>query len=129
VSLTQALHSSGTIVNGQSIYLGSPNGVVVKPRDAPCLYHMGDTDVFSDMGLIAEIHSPKIGLVPIGDRFTMSGRTAALAVKRFFKFDTVVPCHYGTFDLLDQDASHFVAAMQGHPTKVVVPRAGEVLAF
>ena len=129
VSLTQALHSSGTVVNGQSIYLGCPNGVVVTPRDAPCLYHMGDTDVFSDMGLIAEIYSPKIGLVPIGDRFTMSGRTAALAVKRFFKFDTVVPCHYGTFDLLDQDASHFVAAMQGHPTKVVVPRAGEVLAF
>ena len=81
VSLTQALHSSGTVVNGQSIYLGSPNGLVVKPRDAPCLYHMGDTDVFSDMGLIEEIHSPKIGLVPIGDRFTMSGRTAALAVK------------------------------------------------
>jgi L-ascorbate metabolism protein UlaG (beta-lactamase superfamily) len=129
VSLTQALHSSGTVVNGQSIYLGSPNGVVVKPRGAPCLYHMGDTDVFSDMGLIAEIHSPKIGLVPIGDRFTMSGRTAALAVKRFFKFDTVVPCHYGTFDFLDRDANHFVAAMQGHPTKVVVPRAGEVLAF
>ena len=98
VSLTQALHSSGTVVNGKSIYLGSANGVVVKPREAPCLYHMGDTDVFSDMGLIAEIYSPKIGLVPIGDRFTMSGRTAALAVKRFFKFETVVPCHYGTFD-------------------------------
>src|ERR1700737_1148057 len=129
VSLTQALHSSGAVVNGQSIYLGSPNGGVVKPKDAPCLYHMGDTDVFSDMGLIAEIHLPKIGLVPIGDRFTMRGRTAALAVKRFFKFETVVPCHYGTFDLLDQDASHFVTAMQGHPTKVVVPRAGEVLAF
>ena len=94
---------------------------------------MGDTDVFSDMGLIAEIHSPKIGLVPIGDRFTMSGRTAALAVKRFFKFETVVPCHYGTFDVLplqiDQDASHFVAEMQGHATKVAVPRIGEVLAF
>ena len=63
VSLTQALHSSGTVVNGQPLYLGCANGVVVKPRDAPCLYHMGDTDVFSDMGLIAEIHSPKIGLV------------------------------------------------------------------
>jgi L-ascorbate metabolism protein UlaG (beta-lactamase superfamily) len=81
------------------------------------------------MGLIAEIHSPKIGLVPVGDRFTMSGRTAALAVTRFFKFETVVPCHYGTFDLLDPDASQFVAAMQGHPARVVVPRPGEVLAF
>jgi L-ascorbate metabolism protein UlaG (beta-lactamase superfamily) len=67
--------------------------------------------------------------VPVGDRFTMSGRTAALAVKRFFAFETVVPCHYGTFDLLDQDASQFVAAMQGHPTKVAVPRIGEALVF
>ena len=129
VSLTEALHSSGTVVNGQSVYLGCANGIVVKPKDAPSLYHMGDTGIFSNMGLIAEIYAPKIGLVPIGDRFTMSGRMAALAVKRFFNFETVVPCHYGTFDLLDQDASAFVAAMQGHATKVVVPRAGEVLEF
>ncbi len=129
VSFTQAMHSSGTVINGQSIYLGNPNGIVIKARGAPSVYHMGDTDVFSDMGLIAEIYSPKIGLVPVGDRFTMGGRTAALAVKRFFKFETVVPCHYGTFDLLDPDASQFVAAMQGHPVRVVVPRAGEVLAF
>ena len=70
-----------------------------------------------------------IGLVPIGDRFTMSGQMAALAVTRFFHFETVVPCHYGTFDVLDPDASHFVAAMQGHAAKVAVPRIGEVLQF
>jgi L-ascorbate metabolism protein UlaG (beta-lactamase superfamily) len=129
VSLTQALHSSGTTVNGQSIYLGSANGIVVSPKDGPSLYHMGDTDIFSDMGLIAEIYAPKIGVVPVGDRFTMSGKTAALAVRRFFTFETAVPCHYGTFDLLDQDASHFVAAMEGHSTKVAVPRIGEALLF
>jgi hypothetical protein len=48
---------------------------------------MGDTDIFSDMGLIAEIHQPKVALVPIGDRFTMSPATAAIAVKRFFRLD------------------------------------------
>jgi L-ascorbate metabolism protein UlaG (beta-lactamase superfamily) len=127
VSLAEALHSSGTIVNGQSVYLGSPNGLVVKPKDAPRIYRMGDTDIFSDMALIAEIHAPKIGLVPVGDRFTMSGRTAALAVNRFFKFETVVPCHYGTFDLLDQDPGAFVAAMAGHATKVAVLGIGEAL--
>ena len=60
-------------MNGQSIYLGNPNGIVIKPKDGPSLYHMGDTDIFSDMALIAEIHAPKIGLVPVGDRFTMDG--------------------------------------------------------
>jgi L-ascorbate metabolism protein UlaG (beta-lactamase superfamily) len=129
VSFTPALHSSGTVVNGQSVYLGSANGLVVKSKDAPSVYHMGDTGIFSDMALIAEIYAPKIGLVPIGDRFTMSGQMAALAVTRFFHFETVVPCHYGTFDVLDPDASHFVAAMKGHAAKVAVPRIGEALQF
>lgn len=129
VSLTQALHSSSTVQNGQTVYLGNPNGIVVKPRGAPTIYHMGDSDAFLDMALISEIHRPKIGLVPVGGRFTMSGQTAALAVRRFFNFEAAVPCHYGTFDLLAQDASEFVAAMQGHATKILVPRIGEALAF
>ena len=126
-SFTQALHSSATIVNGQPVYLGNPNGIVIKPKDGPSVYHMGDTEIYSDMALIAEIYAPKIGIVPIGDRFTMSGKTAALAVKRYFDFDAVIPCHYGTFDLLAPDASTFGAAMQGHKTKVLVPRIGEAL--
>jgi L-ascorbate metabolism protein UlaG (beta-lactamase superfamily) len=129
VSFTQALHSSGTIFNGQSVYLGSPNGIIIKPKHGPAVYHMGDTDIFSDMALIAEIHQPKIGLVPVGDRFTMSGKTAALAVKRFFSFETVVPCHYGTFNLLSSDPSEFIAAMQGAPIKIAAPQIGGALAF
>lgn len=129
LSFTQALHSSGTVFNGQSVYLGNPNGIVIAPKVGPSLYHMGDTDIFSDMALISEIHAPKIGLVPVGDRFTMSGKTAALAVKRFFEFETVIPCHYGTFNLLSPDPSEFVAAMAGAATKIKVPRIGEVLVF
>lgn len=129
VSFTQALHSSGTIFNGQSVYLGSPNGIVIKPRRGPAVYHMGDTDIFSDMALISEIHRPQIGLLPVGDRFTMSGETAALAAKRFFNFETAIPCHYGTFDLLSSDPSAFIAAMQGASTKIAAPQIGEALAF
>ena len=129
VTFTQALHSSAAIVDGQFVYLGNPNGMVVKAKDAPSIYHMGDTDLFSDMALIAEIHAPQIGIVPVGDRFTMSGKTAALAVKRFFQFDTVIPCHYGTFDILAPDASAFVAAMEGHPAKVRIPHIGEAIVF
>jgi len=42
---------------------------------------MGDTAIFSDMGLI---YRPDIGIVPIGDRFTMGAKTVAMACKRFF---------------------------------------------
>jgi L-ascorbate metabolism protein UlaG (beta-lactamase superfamily) len=74
------------------------------------------------MGLINEIYRPQIGFVPIGDRFTMGAKTAALACKRYFEFETVIPCHYGTFPVLDQTADKFVKEMKGN--NVVVPRAG-----
>ncbi|MEY3553770.1 MAG: hypothetical protein RL735_2118 [Pseudomonadota bacterium] len=129
VSFTQALHSSGTVKDGQSIYLGNPMGIVIKAPGEKTLYHMGDTDIFGDMALIDEIHAPKIGLVPIGDRFTMGPQTAALAVRRYFHFDTVVPMHFGTFPLLTGKAADFAAALQGSPTKVHVPSFGVAMEF
>lgn len=128
VSFTEALHSSSTSVNGQFIYLGNPMGIVITPKSGPIVYHMGDTDIFSDMALIEELHHPQVGLVPVGDRFTMGGRSAALAVKRFFHFETVVPCHYGTFDMIAPDPSAFIAAL-GQGPKVLVPEIGERMAL
>ncbi len=118
VSLTDARHSASTTINGAPIYLGPANGLIVESAHAPTLYHMGDTAIFGDMALIAELYAPKIGLVPVGGRFTMDGAQAALAVKRYFDFDTVIPCHYGTFDEIAPDASEFIAAMRGATTKV-----------
>ena len=125
-TFVQALHSSSyTMEDGVGVYMGNPNGLVLHFPDDKTLYHMGDTDIFSDMALINELHEPKIGLVPVGDRFTMGGAVAALACRRFFKFETVVPCHYKTFGLLDQTPDKFVAGMEGSGVKVVVPGIGE----
>jgi L-ascorbate metabolism protein UlaG (beta-lactamase superfamily) len=124
VTLVRADHSSGEMVDGVPVALGHPCGVIVKAKGEPTVYHMGDTDIFSDMALIAEIHEPKVAMVPIGDRFTMSPATAALAVKRFFKLDTVIPCHYGSFPIVEPNAEKFLAAMKGHATKVLVPEKG-----
>ena len=66
--------------------------------------------------------------MPIGDRFTMGGAVAALACRRFFKFETVVPCHYATFGMIDQTADKFVAGMEGSGVEVVVPKVGEAVA-
>jgi L-ascorbate metabolism protein UlaG (beta-lactamase superfamily) len=99
--------------------------VIVKATGEPTVYHMGDTDIFSDMALISELYEPTIAMVPIGDRFTMGARTAALAVKRFFKLGAVIPCHYGSFPIIDPTADKFVAEMKGHATKVIVPDKGK----
>jgi L-ascorbate metabolism protein UlaG (beta-lactamase superfamily) len=107
------------------VYLGNPCGAIVKAPGEPTVYHMGDTDVFSDMGLIAELHQPRVAMVPIGDRFTMNAQTAAFAVKRFFELDAVIPCHYGSFPIIAKDADGFVTEMKGHATKVIVPEKGK----
>jgi L-ascorbate metabolism protein UlaG (beta-lactamase superfamily) len=125
VTLVRAEHSSGAVIDGTTLYFGNPCGIVVKAPREPVVFHLGDTDIFSDMALIDEIHAPKIGMVPIGDRFTMGAATAALAVKRYFKFDAVIPCHYGSFPIIEPTADKFVAAMKGHGTKVIVPEKGK----
>ncbi|YBV97252.1 metal-dependent hydrolase [Phyllobacteriaceae bacterium JZ32] len=131
VTFVNALHSSATITeDGVSHSLGNANGLVFHFEDDPTLYHMGDTDIFSDMALIDELHRPEIGLVPIGDRFTMGGAVAALACQRYLKFSTVIPCHYGSFPIIDQTADKFVAAMEdASGTKVEVPKAGDTMSF
>ena len=128
VTMVRADHSSGDIADGMPIYLGNPCGVIVKAKGEPTVWHLGDTDIFSDMALIAEIHAPKVAMVPIGDRFTMSPQTAALAVKRFIKCDTAIPCHYGSFPIIAENADAFVAEMKGAATRVIVPEKGKAFA-
>jgi L-ascorbate metabolism protein UlaG (beta-lactamase superfamily) len=122
LTFVPAWHSSGVFLEGRSIYLGACTGLIIATREGKTVYHMGDTAIFSDMGLINEIYRPQVGIVPIGDRFTMGAKTAALACKRFFQFETVIPCHYGTFPIIDQTADKFVAEMGGNT--VVVPKVG-----
>ncbi|EJF88760.1 metal-dependent hydrolase [Bartonella tamiae] len=130
ITFVNALHSSGMLTeNGNSQSLGNPNGLIFHFDHAPTLYHFGDTDIFSDMKLIDELHSPEIGLVPVGDRFTMGGAVAALACKRYLNLKTAIPCHYGTFPFLEQTPEKFVKGMEGSTTNIAVPKIGETLNF
>lgn len=122
LTFVPAWHSSSHLIDGRPVYLGACCGLIIAPKGEKTVYHMGDTAIFSDMALIGEIYAPKIGFVPIGDRYTMGGKIAALACKRFFEFETVVPCHYGTFPVLDQTADEFVARLG--KDKVLVPEVG-----
>ena len=127
-TFVQALHSSSFgVEGGANTYLGNPGGLVLHFQNDKTLYHMGDTDIFSDMALINELHEPAVGIVPIGDRFTMGGAVAALACRRFFKFETVLPCHYATFPIIDQTADKFVAGMEGSTSRVLTPKVGETV--
>jgi L-ascorbate metabolism protein UlaG (beta-lactamase superfamily) len=79
------------------------------------------------MALINEIHRPTVGIVPIGDRYTMNPRTAALACRRFFQFETIIPCHYKTFPVLVQSPDKFIEELGGDGAKVKAMKPGESL--
>jgi L-ascorbate metabolism protein UlaG (beta-lactamase superfamily) len=108
VTMVRAHHSSSYAApDGRIVYGGEPSGLILRAGKRS-LYHMGDTCAFADMALINELHEPEIGIVPIGDCFTMGGREAALAVNRWFNFETVIPCHYRTFPMLARNADLLV---------------------
>ncbi|RAH96947.1 metal-dependent hydrolase [Acuticoccus sediminis] len=129
VSFVNAFHSSGFDVDGSPVYLGNPLGFIITAPGEKTVYVMGDTGIFGDMGLYNEIWEPKVGLVPIGDRFTMGGKLAALACRKFFNFDTVVPCHYGTFPMLDQTPDTFLAELGDKAGIVTIPEVGKAFSL
>ncbi len=99
VTMVDAKHSAG-IQDGQGTqYVGVAAGYVLTPADGPVLYHAGDTTVFGDMKLIAELYQPEIAILPIGGHFTMGPKEAALAT-RLIAAKTILPIHWGTFPVL-----------------------------
>lgn len=96
-TMVHADHSCGIQEEDGTIgYGGEAVGYVIEFENGFKIYHAGDTAVFSDMGLIAELYSPELVLLPIGDLFTMSPLEASRAC-RFLRPKYVIPMHYGTF--------------------------------
>ncbi|MGD9509397.1 MAG: metal-dependent hydrolase [Geminicoccaceae bacterium] len=105
-SMVPALHSSAIIQDGMPLTMGDPAGFVLQ-TEGRSIYHTGDTALFSDMALIQRLYQPKIGLVCIGDRFTMGPEAAAIACNEFLDLELIVPIHWGTFDLLSGQPDDF----------------------
>jgi L-ascorbate metabolism protein UlaG (beta-lactamase superfamily) len=96
VTMTHAVHSCGIQDGERIIYGGEASGYVLRMPDGRALYFAGDTNVFSDMALIAQLYHPELAILPIGDLFTMSPLEAALACS-LLKAKKVIPMHFGTF--------------------------------
>ena len=99
VSMVRADHSSGLIEDGTLFDGGVASGYIVRLPGGYTFYHAGDTALFSDMELIAELYRPELAFLPIGDLFTMDPYQAARAC-RFLGVRKVIPIHWGTFPAL-----------------------------
>ncbi|MEN6300983.1 MAG: metal-dependent hydrolase [Anaerolineaceae bacterium] len=100
LKFTLALHGSG-LPDGTCG--GNPVGFLLTTKDGQKIYLAGDTGLFGDMRLIGE-EGIDLAALPIGDNFTMSPADALRAVK-FLTPKHVIPIHYNTFELINQDAN------------------------
>ena len=124
VTMVEARHSSGIQDGDKMVYGGNPGGFVIAVDGGPVLLHAGDTTVFSDMKLIAELYAPEVGMVPMGGHFTMGPREGALAVK-YLGLKSVLPIHWGTFPALTGTPEELEEHLDGTGVEVLKVKAGD----
>jgi L-ascorbate metabolism protein UlaG (beta-lactamase superfamily) len=81
---------------------GNPAGILLSV-EGKTIYHTGDTGLFYDMKLIGDSRVD-LALLPIGDNFTMGPEDAHRALE-LIRPSMVVPLHFDTFDVIEQDVT------------------------
>lgn len=125
LQMVQAFHSSGIIDHQKQeiIYAGMPAGFIIR-WNGHTILHAGDTNLFLDMKLIGERNSIDLAFLPIGDLFTMGPEDAVVAAE-WLQAKQVVPVHYNTFELIQQDGANFVDKLKSRGMQGTVMRPGE----
>ena len=125
LKLTLALHGSA-LPDGS--YGGNPAGFLLTTTSGVKIYLAGDTGLFGDMKLIGE-EGLDLAVLPIGDNFTM-GPVDALRAVKLLTPKHVVPIHYSTWDLIEQDAGSWAARVEQETgAKVHALKPGGSLSF
>jgi L-ascorbate metabolism protein UlaG (beta-lactamase superfamily) len=124
ITMVSAVHGSSVVEAGRVVSLGQAAGYVIRFEDGVTIYFAGDTDIFGDMRLIAELHRPSIAFLPIGDRFTM-GPVGAARAAELLAVRQVVPMHYGTFPFLTGTVAEFRKLVEPKGVQVLELQPGE----
>lgn len=103
VKMTPALHGGQVHGDETGRFTTVPGGFLFEV-DGKRVYHAGDTALTTDMQLLRG--RVDVALLPIGDNFTMGPEDAARAVE-FVEPEVVVPIHYGTWPMIEQDPERF----------------------
>jgi L-ascorbate metabolism protein UlaG (beta-lactamase superfamily) len=105
---------------------GSSCGYIIKLENGRKIYHSGDTGIFGDMkSVVRDIYQPDLAMLPIGDRYTMGPHEASIAVK-WLEVEKVIPMHYNTFPVIEQDPQKFKKEVESSSdVEVVILEPGE----
>ena len=124
VTMVPASHSSSVAGDAGSIYTGGEIGYMIS-GEGKTVYVSGDTDIMADMDWMGDFHKPQVGILSAGGFYTMDMAGAAYAAKRYFNFETVIPCHYRTFPALEQSAKVLADGLPG--VNVVEPEVMQAI--
>jgi L-ascorbate metabolism protein UlaG (beta-lactamase superfamily) len=98
LKLTIAFHGSA-LPDGSNG--GNPAGMLLTTREDEKIYVACDTGLFGGMKYIGD-EGIDLAVIPIGDNYTMGPDDALIAVK-LLRPKHVIPCHYNTWPLIEQD--------------------------
>lgn len=136
VTMVKAEHSSEMVwknpaTNKDEVHVGGEaGGFIIEFENGFKLWHMGDTGVFGDMKLIAEIYKPDLVLMPIGGgQFVMNPQHAAMVTKDFIKPKAVIPMHYLTNPGLPGTPADYIKAMGETGVKIMAINPGDTVEF
>ena len=121
VKLTIAHHSSSLPGNE---FIGGPSGMILTVGGKK-IYNSGDTGIFLDMKLIAELNGPfDVAILPIGDNFTMGIDDAAKAAE-FIGAKVTMPQHYNTWPIIEADPHAWAGKVEAAGGKALVMEPGQ----
>jgi L-ascorbate metabolism protein UlaG (beta-lactamase superfamily) len=124
ITMVPAFHSSSVEEDGRPVYAGHACGYVIRFEDGFTIYFAGDTALFGDMRLIADLYHPVMAFLPIGDIYTMGPQQAAKACE-LLAVRQVVPMHYGTFPALTGTPAALRALVERRGVEVIELTPGE----
>ncbi|MFL5382472.1 MAG: metal-dependent hydrolase [Longimicrobiaceae bacterium] len=120
VKLTPALHT-GSISGDKGAHTTDCSGFLISLNEGQRLYHAGDTALIVDMQLLRG--SVDVALLPIGDNYTMGPEDAARAVE-MIEPEVVIPMHYNTFPLIEQNPEGFRSLVGDHARVEILQPGG-----
>ena len=123
VKLTPALHTGSIDGDEEGAYTTDCSGFLITLSGGQRLYHAGDTALIMDMQLLRG--AVDVALLPLGDNFTMGPEDAARAVE-MIRPGVVVPMHYDTFPLIEQDPEEFRRLVGGNARVEVMKPGGSL---
>lgn len=124
LKMTPAIHSGSVAGDDQGAFTTTCGGFLIDLAGRS-FYHSGDTALTRDFELLKG--QVDVAMLPIGDNFTMGPEDAARAVE-MFEPRVVIPIHYSTWEVIEQDPEAFRARV-GQRAEVRVLRPGESYEF